>query len=174
MPVECEKEEIVMNKSAALKVMARGEREVVMTRTFNAPRTLVFETFTRPDLIKRWLLGPDGWSMPVCEVDLRVGGRYRYVWRHDKDGKEMGMGGVYREIAPPERVVATEKFDDPWYEGEGLVTVTLAEQGGKTLLTQTLCYESRAARDAVLKSGMETGVRRSYDRLEELLASRHE
>lgn len=171
MPLECEKEEMVMNKWANLKVTARGEREIVMTRTFNAPRHLVFEAFTRPDLIKRWLLGPDGWSMPVCEVDLRVGGRYRYVWRHDKDGKEMGMGGVYREIVPPERIVVTEKFDDPWYEGEAIVTVVFVEQGSTTLFTQTMLYESRETRDAVLKSPMERGVRQSYERLEEILTS---
>jgi len=162
---------MTMNKSANLNVMALGERELVMTRTFNAPRNLVFEAFTRPDLIKRWLLGPDGWSMPVCEVDLRVGGRYRYVWRRDRDGKEMGMGGVYREIMSPKRIVVTEKFDDPWYKGEALNTAVFTEQEGKTLFTHTSLFDSRETRDAVLKSGMETGAGRSYDRLEELLAS---
>ena len=103
--------------SEGLKLTTRGDREIVMTRAFAAPRRLVFEAFTKPELLKRWLLGPDGWSMPVCEIDLRVGGRYRYVWRNDRDGTEMGMGGVYREIAVPERVVATEKFDDAWYPG---------------------------------------------------------
>jgi len=170
MPMECEKEEIVMNKSSNLKVMARGEREIVMTRTFNAPRKLVFEAFTRPDLLKRWLFGPDDWSLPVCEVDLRVGGKYRYVWC-GKDGQEMGAGGVYREIVPPERIVATEKFDEPWYSGEAVITFVFTEQGGKTLLTQTLAYESREARDSVLKSGMEIGLGRSFDRLEEVLPS---
>lgn len=109
--------------------------------------------------------------MVVCEVDLRVGGSYRYVWRHEKDGKEMGMGGVYREVAPPERLVATEKFDDPWYEGEAVGTMTFVEDGGRTTITQTLLYESRETRDAILKSGMEKGVEASYDRLAEYLAS---
>ncbi|MEA2707544.1 MAG: hypothetical protein QOF78_145, partial [Phycisphaerales bacterium] len=94
-----------------LKLTTPGERELVMTRTFDAPRKMVFDAFTKPELLKRWLLGPPGWSMPVCDVDLRVGGAYRYVWRKDSDGTEMGMGGVYREIIAPERVVATEKFD---------------------------------------------------------------
>src|SRR5947207_1709199 len=122
-------------------------------------------------LVRRWLLGPPGWSMPVCEIDLRVGGKYRYVWQHDGDGTKMGMGGVYREIKAPERIVNTEKFDEAWYPGEALGTLVLVEQGGKTTLTYTMRYESRAARDAVIKSNMESGVAASYDRLAELLAS---
>jgi uncharacterized protein YndB with AHSA1/START domain len=169
--VECAKEGIVMNKSANLKVMAQGDREIVMTRTFNAPRKLVFEAFTQPALLKRWLFGPDDWSLPVCEVDLKVGGKYRYVWRCGKSGQEMGAGGVYREIVAPERIVATEKFDEAWYEGEAVITFVFTEQQGKTLLTQTLTYKSREARDMVLKSGMETGLGRSYDRLEEMFSS---
>jgi uncharacterized protein YndB with AHSA1/START domain len=159
-----------MTNTGGLKVTARGDREIVMTRAFDAPRRLVFDAFTKPELVKRWLLGPAGWSMPVCEIDLKVGGTYRYVWRHDPDGKEMGMGGVYREIAVPERVVATEKFDSPWYGSEALTTIVLVEQAGKTTVTQTMLYESREARDSVLKSGMEKGVAASYDRLAELLA----
>ena len=153
-----------------LKVTAHGDREIVMTRVFNAPRHLVWEAFTRPELVKRWLLGPDGWSMPVCEIDLRVGGSYRYVWRHT-DGMEMGMGGIYREIQVPERVVATEKFDEAWYPGEAVGTLVLVEQAGKTTVTQTLLYDSGQTRDAVLKSPMESGVAASYDRLEGLVLS---
>jgi uncharacterized protein YndB with AHSA1/START domain len=108
--------------------------------------------------------------MPVCEIDLRVGGAYRYVWRA-ADGPEMGMGGVYREIQAPERLVATERFDEAWYPGEAVGTVVLVERGGKTTLTQTILYQSREARDAVLKTGMERGVAASYDRLAELLPS---
>jgi uncharacterized protein YndB with AHSA1/START domain len=160
-----------MKDMGTLQVTARGEREIVMTRDFDAPRRLVFEAFTKPELVKRWLLGPEGWSMPVCEIDLRVGGRYRYVWRRDRDGKEMGMGGVYREIVAPERVVSTEKFDEPWYPGEAVGTLVLVERAGRTTTTQTMLYESRETRDAVLKSGMESGVATSYDRLARLLAS---
>lgn len=109
--------------------------------------------------------------MPVCEIDLRVGGRYRYLWRRDRDGTEMGMGGVYREIVVPERIVCTEEFDDPWYPGVGVGTLLLVEQSGKTWLTQTVLYESRAVRDVVMKSPMERGVKASYDRLAEVLAS---
>ena len=159
-----------MKDSGTLKLTTRGDREIVMTRVFDAPRSLVFEAFTKPELVRQWLLGPEGWSMPVCEIDLRVGGKYRYVWRHVK-GHEMGMGGVFREIVPPERIVSTEKFDESWYPGEAVGTVVLTEQGGKTTLTQTVEYQSREAREAVLKSPMESGVAAGYDRLAELLAS---
>jgi uncharacterized protein YndB with AHSA1/START domain len=158
-----------MTTPGNLKLTTRGDREIVITRAFDAPRKLVFDAFTKPELVKQWLLGPDGWSMPVCEIDLKVGGKYRYVWRRDKDGTEMGMGGVYREIVAPERIVATEKFDQSWYPGEAVGTFVLTEQAGKTTLTETILYESREARDGVLKSGMEKGVVASYDRLEKLL-----
>lgn len=161
-----------MKNVGNLKIAARGDREIIMTRSFIAPRKLVFDAFTKPELVRRWLLGPPGWSMPVCEIDLRVGGEYRWVWKRDSDGAEMGMGGVYREIVVPERIVSTEKFDDAWYPGEGVGTIQLVEQGGTTLLTQTVLYESCEARDGVLKSPMESGVRASYDRLEELLAAK--
>ena len=153
-----------------LQVTTPSEREIAMTRVFNAPRRLVFDAHTKSELVKRWLLGPPGWSMPVCEIDLRVGGKYRYVWRRDKDGKEMACGGVFREVVPPERIVNTEQFDDPWYPGESVVTTVLVEQGGQTTLTQTMRFDSREIRDAVLKSGMESGVAISYDRLDEILA----
>jgi uncharacterized protein YndB with AHSA1/START domain len=157
--------------TGTLKITTPNDRAIAMTRVFNAPRALVFDALTKPELVKRWLLGPPGWSMPVCEIDLRVGGTYRYVWRRDADGTDMGMGGVFREIVPPERLVATEKFDDAWYPGEALVTHALLEREGRTSLTLTILYESREARDGVLESGMEEGVTASYDRLEDILAS---
>jgi uncharacterized protein YndB with AHSA1/START domain len=142
-----------------------------MTRRFDAPRHLVFDALTKPELLRRWLLGPPGWAMVVCEVELRIGGSYRYVWRHETDGTQMGMGGVYREVAPPERLVTTEAFDEPWYPGEALLTSTLDEREGQTSLTIIIRYESRAARDAVLESSMEHGASASYDRLADLLAT---
>jgi len=169
MLARCDPRDATM-KSESLKITARGEREIVMTRSFHAPRQMVFDAFTRPELLKQWLLGPDGWSMPVCEIDLKVGSRYRFVWRHDKDGKQMGIGGVYREVAPPARIVATEKFDEAWYPGEALVTTEWVEQAGTTEVIQTVLYQSREAREAAMKSGMEKGVARSYERLEDLLA----
>jgi len=161
-----------MRNLGSLKITTVGDRELAMTRVFDAPRNLVFDAFTKPELVRRWLLGPDGWSMPVCEIDLKVGGAYRYVWRRDTDGTEMGMGGVYREIVPNQKLVTTEKFDQAWYPGEAVGTLVLTEQGGKTTITQTVLYASREARDGVLKSGMESGVSRSYDRLAEQLGER--
>lgn len=151
-----------------LKVEPKGDREIVMTRVFDAPRKLVFDAFTKPELVKRWLYGPDGWTMPVCEIDLRVGGAYRYVWRN-QDGTEMGMGGVYKEIKAPERIVATGKFDQAWYPGEEVSTFLLVEKAGKTTVTQTVRYDSTEARDAVLASGATAGVEMGYERLEKML-----
>lgn len=159
-----------MIRPGNLSVVARGERDVVISRDFRAPRHLVFAAFTRPELIARWMLGPGGWVMEVCDVDLRVGGAYRYVWKR-ADGKTMGMGGEFRDIAAPERLVTTERFDDPWYPGEGLSTVELREAGGYTHMVNTITYESAEARDAVMRSPMESGLAAGYDRLEELAAS---
>ena len=141
-----------------------------MTRVFDAPASMVFDAWTKPELLKRWLGVRNGWSFAVCEVDLKVGGAYRFVWR-GPDGAEMGMGGVYREIVQPERIVAAEKFDDPWYAGEALDTMVFVEQDGKTTVTTTVLYESQEVRDAVLESGMDRGVAESYDKLDEYLAS---
>jgi uncharacterized protein YndB with AHSA1/START domain len=159
-----------MTTPGTMKLTMRGDREIVMTRVFDAPRRLVFDAFTKPELVRQWLLGPPGWAMVVCEVAAKVGDRYRYVWRHD-NGTEMGMGGVLREIVPPERIVATEKFDQSWYPGEAVGTIILVEEQGKTTLTQTILYESREARDIVLKSPMEQGLGAGYDRLAGMLAS---
>jgi uncharacterized protein YndB with AHSA1/START domain len=159
-----------MKNTGNLKVTTPSDREIAMTRVFDAPRRLVFDAHTKPELVKRWLLGPPGWTMPVCEIDLRVGGSYRYVW-HGQNGSEMGMRGIYREIMPAERIVCTESFDDPWYEGEAVGTTVFVERGGKTTLTTTVLYASKEVRDAVLKSPMEQGVAASYDRLADLLAS---
>src|SRR5688572_21652509 len=120
-----------------LEISTPSPREIAMTRVFNAPRHLVFEAWTKPELIKRWLGALAGWSMPVCEVDLRVGGAYRYVWR-GPDGKEMGMGGVFREIIAPERLVCMEYYDEPWYPGEAVETVTFVEEAGRTTVTTSV------------------------------------
>ena len=151
-----------------LKFAAQGEREIVVTRDYDAPRQAIFEAWTRPELLKRWLYGPDEWRLAVCEIDLRVGGAARFVWRH-ADGREMRMSAVYREIAPPERIVFTEIWDEDWTGGEVLVTLELAQQAGTTVLRQTMLYSSRAARDAGLATDLEQGMRMSYDRLAKLL-----
>ena len=160
-----------MTRPGSLRVEARDDREIVMTRAFDAPRRLVFEALTRPELLSRWFGVFGGWSMAVCEVDLRVGGPYRYVW-HGPDGVTMGMHGVHREIVPPERLVTTETFDEPWYAGEAVNTWTFAEQDGRTILTASSLFESREARDTALASGMETGVEAGFNNLDTLLASR--
>jgi len=157
-----------MKDTGKLKVTAQSEREIVMTRDFDAPRRLVFDALTKPELLKRWLGVFGGRELAVCEVDLKVGGTYRYVWRQSSDGREVGVRGVYREIVPQERLVCTELFDEAWYPGEAVITTTLAEQGGRTTLTVTLLYESREARDAVLKNA-ERGFTASYNKLAELL-----
>jgi uncharacterized protein YndB with AHSA1/START domain len=144
--------------------------DVVLTRVVDAPRRLVFDAFTKPEHVPNWLLGPPGWTMPVCEIDLRTGGAWRFVWR-DSAGAEMEMRGVYREIAPPERVVNTECWGDGW--PETVNTLTLTESGGRTTITQAVRYPSRAARDAAIGTGMSDGAGMSYDRLDTYLAARH-
>ncbi|MFZ0820134.1 MAG: SRPBCC family protein [Candidatus Acidiferrales bacterium] len=158
-----------MNNTQKLKITTPTEREIAIARTFDAPRHRVFDGLTQPGLVKQWLLGPPGWSMPICKIDLKVGGAYRFQWS-GPNGAGMGTRGVYREIAPPERLVATERFDEPWYPGEAIITYDLLEQDGKTTLTLTIFYESRGARDAVLKTPMEQGIAASYDNLAKLLA----
>lgn len=148
-----------------LKVTTPTDREIVMTRVFDAPRHLVMEAFSKPELLKRWLLGPPGWEMVVCNVANKVGERYRYEWRNAA-GKQFGVGGVCREITA-DRIVTMESMDGQ--PGEAQVTNTFVEQGGKTTLTLTILFDSREGRDAALKSGMEHGVAASYDRLEDLL-----
>lgn len=153
-----------------LEVTTPSDREIAITRTFDAPRRLVFEALTQPELLKQWLGVRGGWSLAVCEIDLKAGGAYRYVWRK-ANKPDMGMGGVYREIVAPERIVATEAFDDPWYPGEAVSTTTFVEDGGRTILTISVLYDSQEIRDAVLKSGMARGVAESYDKLAEVLTS---
>jgi uncharacterized protein YndB with AHSA1/START domain len=160
-----------MTNVGTLQVTTPSDREISMTRVFDAPRDFIFDAHTRPELIRRWLGARAGWSMPVCDVDLKVGGSYRYVWAMDDGSMEMGMGGVFLEIARPERLVNTEKFDQSWYEGDAVDTLTLIEKGGKTTLTMTVRYQSQAVRDAVLKSPMKEGMADGYDSLAKLAAS---
>jgi uncharacterized protein YndB with AHSA1/START domain len=152
-----------------LEVTTPSDREIVMTRTFDAPCERVFDAFTKPELIARWLLGPEGWSMPVCEVDLRSGGKFHYVWRDDSDGTEFGLNGEYREIVRPHRILHAERFDEAWYAGDAIVTTTFDEQRGTTTVTMTMSFDSREVRDGALESGMAKGVATSFDRLAGML-----
>lgn len=145
-----------------------SDTEIAISRVFDAPRRLVFAAWTRPELIPRWY-GAHGWDIVECEIDLRVGGRWRFVWRGPA-GAGMAAQGVYREIVEPELLVYTEEFDDHWYPGESLVTHVLDEDAGTTTLTSTLRYESKEVRDLVIKSPMDRGVGEGYDRLDEVLA----
>ena len=145
-----------------------SDREVVLTRVVAAPRRLVFATWTEPRHIQRWLTGPDGWSMPVCEIDLRPGGRWRYVYRK-ADGTEMTLSGSVREVVPPERLVTTESWGPEW--PETVNTLVLTEAGGRTTMTLTIAYPSRQAREAALGTGALDGMERSFARLDELLTA---
>ena len=159
--------------SERLSVTAQGDREIVMTRVFDAPRTLVFDAWTKPELFARWF-GARGWTVPVCEIDLRPGGAFRYILR-GPDGSEVVMRGVYREVVPPERLVTTESFDGfaevGWRpEDETMTTAVFTEQAGKTTWTATVFYPSKEVRDAALQlSEAWRGTGESLDRLAELL-----
>jgi uncharacterized protein YndB with AHSA1/START domain len=157
-----------VTNAGTTKVYARGDRDLVIERLFDAPARLVFDAWTKPELLKRWFYGPDGWSLHICEIDLRPAGVLRFVWR-SSDGQEMGMSGVYREIAAPRRLVHTEEFDEAWYAGECLDTLDLIENDGRTLAVATATYESRETRDMVAGSGAEDGIVASYERLAALV-----
>jgi uncharacterized protein YndB with AHSA1/START domain len=154
----------------SLTLTPSADRAIILTRLFDAPRKLVFDALTRPELLERWF-GPREWTLAVCEVDLRVGGNFHYVLRR-ADGCEMSMRGRYREIERPNRLVHTESFDH-WFPGESMVTTALVEHAGMTTFSATVRYPSREIRDEALDSGMEHSVGEAYDKLDELLASIH-
>ncbi|MFD5824911.1 SRPBCC family protein [Lentzea sp. NPDC060358] len=145
-----------------------SDTEIAMTRTFDAPAALVWKAFTEPALLKRWLLGPDGWEMPICEVDLRVGGKWRYGWAQPDGSGAFEMHGEYTEVTPHSRIVNTEHFGD---NPPAVTTVTFAEEDGRTTMTSTMTLVSQEVRDAVLATGMADGAGRSYERLGEVLGS---
>jgi len=144
-----------------------SDNEVRITRVVDAPRALVFDAWTKPDLVSQWMLGPEGWTMPVSENDLRAGGAWRRVWRKG-DGSEMAMSGINREVTPPARYVATEKWGPEW--PETINTMELSESGGQTTVTLTIRYVSKEARDAAMKTGMKEGMEQGFGRLERLLS----
>jgi uncharacterized protein YndB with AHSA1/START domain len=143
-----------------------SDKEVVVTRVVDAPRRLVFNAWTNPRHLPQWMTGPEGWTMPVCEIDLRPGGSWRYVWRK-ADGSEMEMSGSVKEVSAPERLVTTESWGPEW--PETLNTVVLTEAGGRTTITLTILYPSKQARDAALRTGMKEGMDQSFARLEMVL-----
>lgn len=157
-----------MQRIGEMEIGPLGERELLATRTFNAPRPLVWRALTEPELIKQWLGNFMDWTMPVCEIDLRVGGTYRYEW-HSARGEKMGMSGRFLEIDAPKRQVATELFDDAWYPGEATDTYELTEKDGKTMLRLVVTYVSTEARDGVLAGPASGGMAAGYDALDALV-----
>jgi len=141
-----------------------SDRELVTTRAFDAPRDLVWEAWTSPEHLPQWLLGPEGWTMPVCESDLSVGGAWHFVWRNEADGSEMGMTGEYGEITPPERLVSTQSWGGDW--PETVNTLVFTEEDGLTMMTQTILYPSQEARDAAIATGMQRGMDAGFNRLD--------
>lgn len=157
------------------QVSMPSDREVKVTRAFKAPKALVYKAYSDPALIRRWMLGPPGWSMPVCEMDLRVGGSYRWRWRGDAGEGEFGFTGVFREVVAGTKIVHTQNYDpgttgQPGGGGEAVITVTFAEEKGITTVTTLMDFGSKELRDTVVATGMTDGMEQSYTLLDRLLA----
>ncbi len=148
-----------------------SDREISWTRDFAAPPSRVFDALTKPELIRQWLIGPPGWTMTECRVDLRVGGQYRWAWAHPQQGA-LAMGGEYKQIERPSKIVSTEVYDQAWYPGEAVGTAELTDKAPGTALKTTVLYQSKEARDAALKSNMDEGLNAGYEHLDGLLAKR--
>jgi uncharacterized protein YndB with AHSA1/START domain len=155
--------------SGKLKVTLPSDTEILLSRVFDAPRHLVFETMTKPEYVRRWWCCMDGYTMPVCEIDFRVGGKWRYVMVAT-DGSEVGFNGEYKEIVPAQRIVQTEIFE-PFPDSPSLCTMTLEERDGKTYYQTLVKHTSKEARDMHVQSGMEVGAGIALDRLEEIAQS---
>ena len=147
-----------------------GETGIVVTRTFAVPRAMVFDALTKPKLLQRWLLGPEGWTMPVCEVDLRVGGRIRFYWK-SADGKELQLSGVFMAIDAPKGFSANQRFDLGFIGPEEKLTYILEDKGEETLMRAEIVYPTQEIRDGSLQSGMTEGMETSYARMDEMLES---
>lgn len=151
-----------------------SDTEVLVKRSFDAPAKLVWRAYMEPDLLRRWCTGTPGWSMPVCEMDMRVGGQYRWRWRNDENGQEFGFNGEVLEVVPHAKIVHTQIFDpgdlDVSMGGEpSIITVTFNEADGITHIATTIKYASQADRDAAFATGMTDGMEESYKRLDEVL-----
>jgi uncharacterized protein YndB with AHSA1/START domain len=156
------------------QVSLPNDREVEVTREFAAPAALVYRAYTEPTLVRRWMLGPPGWTMPVCEMDVRVGGKYRWRWQSTEDGKEFGFFGEFVEVSAASKLVHTEYFDPGEVGGNmgdgALITVTFVERGSVTRVTSRMDFKTKEARDAALSTGMTDGMEMSYAQLDALLA----
>ena len=159
-----------------LEVTLPSDREVRVVRSFNAPCQLVWDAHTKPELIKKWMLGPPGWSMPVCEMDVRVGGSYRWRWRCDEDGKEFGFFGTFTEVNKPARIAHEEHYDPGDVGGAmstepALISNDLTEKDGVTTMVVTMRFPSKEARDGAVSTGMTDGMEMGYARLDETFAA---
>jgi len=163
---------------APAEVTLPSDREVRVVRQFNAPRDLVYKAHTDPALLPKWCLGPPGWTMPVCEMDVRPGGKYRWGWKSEEDGKQFGFYGTFTEVVAPKRVVHDEYFDPGDVGGAmpssdpALVTLDLAEAGGVTTLTCTIKFASKEARDGAVSTGMTDGMEMGYARLDDMFKTK--
>lgn len=161
--------------SSTASVETPNEREIVVTRVFAAPADLIFKCHTVPEYVQAWMLGPDGWHMPVCDIDLKVGGGYHFVWRENAGENQFGARGQYREIKAPEFIVNTERMygfpgADDGPDGEALCTLSLVEANGQTTLTSTMRFANAMVRDGALASGMAEGMNQSFDRMERFIS----
>lgn len=169
-----------MTAGTKAQVELPSDREVRVTRAFRAPARLVYEAYTNPELVRRWLLGLPGWEMTVCEMDVRLGGAFRWRWRSDEDGSEFGFHGEYTEVEPPTRIQHTEIYEPGDVGGtmgedqESLITVTFSESDGVTTMTSVMDFGSKEGRDAAMSTGMTDGMEMSYQNLDALLAERSE
>ena len=159
-----------------LQVSMPSDREVRVVRTFNAPRQLVWDAHTKPELIRKWMLGPPGWSMPVCEMDVRIGGAYLWRWRSDAEGKEFGFFGDFTEVSKPGALAHTQTYDPgdvggSMYNDEpAVISTVFTEAGGVTTLTLTMLFPSKEARDGAVSTGMTGGMEIGYERLDDMFA----
>jgi uncharacterized protein YndB with AHSA1/START domain len=158
------------------QVTQPSEREVKTVRSFKAPRELVYKAYTTPELVKRWLLGPPGWTMPVCEMDVRVGGKYRWRWRSNDTGKEFGFHGEFKQVDAPAKLVHIEYFDAGDVGGDmgegAIITVEFSEDNGITTMSSLMDFGNKRARDAAVATGMTDGMEQSYQLLDRVLAER--
>lgn len=159
------------------QVTSPSDREVRVTRTFNAPRQLVWDAHTKPELMQKWL-GYPGWDMPVCEMDVRVGGKYRWQWKSQEDGKQFGFFGTFTEVNAPSKIVHGQYYDPGDIGGTMptgdpcIVSLELSEQSGVTTLMCNMTFASKEARDGAVSTGMTDGMEVSYARLDDMFAKK--
>ncbi len=162
---------------APAQVSLPSDREVRVTRQFNAPRELVWDAHTKPEFVRKWQTGYDGWDMPVCEMDVRVGGKYRWQWKCRDDGKQFGFFGAFTACNAPSRLVHEQYYDpgdvdfgDAMPVGDPcIVSLDLSEQNGVTTLVCTMKFASKEARDGAVSTGMTDGMEYSYARLDSVI-----